>query len=353
MPVGLIREIDESIVAGLGGYSTRTEFFRDAAEGLLLELKYEPAPVEPRAVASSAAGSESGPDAAADEAGDNPGTARTPTIAGLEATALRLAADGKPLADGLAAVDDDPLFGMHNRDFPSLWVAFQLAAKAVDGPVPYEPFVAEVTEEAWGYAEALTAIEATANQKLTALFPTNRAKPQSASDGFRTFAIGWAGGDDGNVRAEGPLFLWRVCQVARSLRGDLLLGLTSEGWGLLRSIEGLSLEMPHAPEHARTFLRHLRDHAPADWWGFQTVLGAISEQPTRIELVDAFQRGRPDWTSSVTATNSQGYLARAREWGLVHPKQLSGRYGLTDFGEAYLAEITHDPGNTGKEGTEQ
>ena len=32
-------------MAGLGGYSTRTEFFRDAAEGLLLELKYDPAPV--------------------------------------------------------------------------------------------------------------------------------------------------------------------------------------------------------------------------------------------------------------------------------------------------------------------
>src|SRR5437762_2854463 len=42
LPVALIRQIDEAIVSGLGGYSTRTEFFRDAAEGLLLELKYEP-----------------------------------------------------------------------------------------------------------------------------------------------------------------------------------------------------------------------------------------------------------------------------------------------------------------------
>src|SRR5262245_13742212 len=47
LPVALIRQVDEALVAGVGGYTTRTEFFRDAAEGLLLELKYGPAPDEP------------------------------------------------------------------------------------------------------------------------------------------------------------------------------------------------------------------------------------------------------------------------------------------------------------------
>src|SRR5690348_16497911 len=55
LPIPLIRGIDEAIVSGLGGYSTRTEFFRDAAEGLLMELKYEPAPEEPRTAGARAA----------------------------------------------------------------------------------------------------------------------------------------------------------------------------------------------------------------------------------------------------------------------------------------------------------
>jgi hypothetical protein len=35
----------------------------------------------------------------------------------------------------------------------------------------------------------------------------------------------------------------------------------------------------------------------------------------------------------------QGYVARGREWGLIEPKQVDGRYWLTDFGRQQLEEI--------------
>jgi hypothetical protein len=354
LPIALIRQIDEAIVSGLGGYSTRTEFFRDAAEGLLVELKYEPAPAEPTegresfsaAAVSDKASVEDRANAKVrvpvetDDVDSSLGVTR---IDDISATALHLPFEGQPLAEGEAEVDDEPLFGMHNRDFPSLWVAFRLAEQTASGPVPYELFVKGATEEAWAYAEALSGLGEAGGQKLTALFPTNRAKPQAAADAFRTFAIGsLVDGNHLSLRAEGPLFSWRVCQATRSSAGDLLIGLTTDGLHLLRGLEGISLELPHAPALARTFLQHLRRHATADWWGFRTVVAAAANEPNRLELVETFQRERPDWSPNVAATNAQGYVARAREWGLLQPKQIGGRYALTEFGTEYLIEITID-----------
>jgi hypothetical protein len=351
LPLGLIRQIDEAIVSGVGGYSTRTEFFREAAEGLLVELRYEPAPAEPvsnrgseaPAWAPSADGSHEPPRTVGSISTSTPVEAAqgVSQIDHLQTTKLHLLTEGEPLTMGTANVDREPLFGMHNRDFPSIWVAFRLAEKAAAGPVPYESFVEEVTAEAWDYAEALVGLEQAGGNKLTALFPTNRAKPQSAAQGFKAFAVGSVTHDTRGVHAEGPLFSWQICQVERSRGGDLLVGLTGDGWRLLRSLDGISLELPHPPDLTRTFLQHLRDHSPGDWWGFRTVLSAVAEQPNRQELVERFHGERPDWTPSVAATNAQGYIARAREWGLVEPKQQSGRYGLTDFGADYLAELTN------------
>lgn len=363
LPIGLIRQIDEAIVSGLGGYSTRTEFFREAAEGLLVELKYEPAPAEPivrrepRAIPVASVNSPGEDRDAAPEhsaAGDADETGRRLPVKPIDspdATTLRLMTEGEPVTDGEAQVDDEPLFGMHNRDFPSLWVAFRLAEQAAGGPVPYEAFVQEVTEEAWDYAEALRELEEAAGQKLTALFPTNRAKPQSAAEAFKAFAVGSVVDvKGGSVRGEGPLFSWRVCQVKRSASGDLLLGLTPDGWGLLRSLDGISLQLPHAPELARTFLGYLRRNALGDWWGFRTVVAAVADEPNRLELVETLQRERPDWSPNVAATNAQGYVARAREWGLVQPKQLGGRYALTEFGAEYLTDMTRTRTTKGRTG---
>ena len=39
--------------------------------------------------------------------------------------------------------------------------------------------------------------------------------------------------------------------------------------------------------------------------------------------------GERDWSESVASSASQGYVARAREWGLVETKLVEGRYALT------------------------
>jgi hypothetical protein len=342
LPVRLIRQIDEALVAGLGGYSTRTEFFREAAEGLLLELQYEHAPAEPLpSVRATAALPASRPDAGQSGLsgpGDVDSSARLPAgrLMSLEQTALRLAEEGYPI-DGQAQVDDEPLFGMHNRDFPSLWAAYGLARRARTAPVPYDAFVDDITAEAWEFAAGLEPLEESGRQKLTALFPTNRDKPQSSADAFKAFAVGSVtNGRGGPLRADGPLFAWRVGQVVQA-DGQILFGLTTDGWRLLRELDGISLELPHPQALAWKFFDHLRRLSPGDWWGFRRTLEAVADDPTRPELVQAFQDARPDWSSNVAATNAQGYLARAREWGLVQPKQVVGRYALTDFGSEVLA----------------
>ena len=368
LPVSLIRQLDEAIVAGLGGYSTRAEFIRDAAEGLLLELKYEQAPDEPAppsALRSSASDTARVPvtqEAATEPplsplAGESDRVDSSVSMNDLTVTQLHAPDQASLVEGGDAEIDNEPLFGMHNRDYPSLWVAYQLAERTRSTLVPYQTFIAEVTDEAWRYADDLKQLEPLAGQKLTALFPTNRAKPQSAADGFRAFAIGYVlNGRREPMRAEGPLFAWRACQVKRQ-DDSLLLGLTPAGWDLLHRLDGISLSLPHPPDLATAFLSHLRQNAPGDWWGFRTVLNAVAQEPNRAELVEAFREARPDWTESVAGTNAQGYVARAREWGLVEPKQTAGRYALTDFGAGYLGSAngatdissTNDGGSTNNE----
>jgi hypothetical protein len=63
---------------------------------------------------------------------------------------------------------------------------------------------------------------------------------------------------------------------------------------------------------------------------------------TRDALVRHFAGLRTDWSANVVATNSAGYVARSREWGLVRPAMHEGRYLLTEFGERLRDEIGGD-----------
>jgi hypothetical protein len=221
---------------------------------------------------------------------------------------------------------------MHNRDYPSLWAARRLAAYLEEeAAISFEECAERATEEAWTYAAELQALELELGTKLTALFPTNVDKRGAASGAFRMFAIGSVSASGTGLRADGPLFLWRMIGVEP--RGEaIVVGLRREGRALLASLTGLTVAQPHPPEMARAFLAHLREHAPADYWGFEHILQTVADRPTRTELVDAFRQARPDWRESVAATNAQGYVARGREWGLIAPKVVEGRYELTDFG---------------------
>lgn len=234
---------------------------------------------------------------------------------------------------------DEPLFGLHNRDYPSLWAASHLYERAADGPVGLKEFLAELTKEAWEFSEALAELEIRGWRKLRALFPSNRQRPESAEDGFRAFAVGSihaVRGGDGLKRLSGPLFQWRLAYVIED-GGRELIGRTAVGAELLTNLAGISLNLPHEPEYARVFLAHLMEHAPEDWALLRRVLELAAERANRATLVEQLQKER-SWSPSQASSYAVGYVGRAREWGLME-SQLSTdrRYELTELGREYLS----------------
>jgi Arc/MetJ-type ribon-helix-helix transcriptional regulator len=341
LPVELIRRMDELVLGGKAGFQTRAEFIREAVEAMALELSYEPAPDEPLAQDMAGSGGSSVRHLAAPDHGGVHARALEAPAIDLKATILRSPVPGVTIDDGVGHVVDEPLFGLHNRDYPSIWAAHHLAALTTRELVGLSQFYGSVVKAAWEFGEQLLGLEKATAVKLSALFPTNRKKPQSAEAAFRMFAVGTrlAGGPE--VRVSGPLFAWRICQV--TTEGDgLKIGLTSEGRDLLTTLDGLSLELPHPPVMALSFFVHLRTHAPMDWWGFATLLETVEVGVTRNELVQAFQVAQPDWSDNVSTTNAAGYVARAREWGLVEPRLVEGHYALTPFGKQLLHEEKGD-----------
>lgn len=361
LPVGLIRRLDEALLQRLGDLTTRSEFVREAVENLLLELSYESAPPEPGSLKTSSnshsktaatlRGGELSSSNDEEFLDSQPGLEPRPVqqqiadVAGesnvtLQATILSAPSRGVVIDPGIAEVEDEHLFGLHNRDYPSFWAAHQLAELTSESPIELERGFEEIVTRAWSYADRLRVLEDSLHRKLRAMFPTNLRKRQSAEGTFRNFAIGSVNARDkgGRVRASGPLFMWQICQLERA-NDDLFIGMTRLGYELLEKLDGISLDTPHAPEFAERFLDHLRSFAPTDWQGFSTLLSAVAEEPNREELIRSFESARPDWKSSVASTNSQGYLGRAREWGLVEPKQMQGRYLLTSFGEDVLKDM--------------
>jgi hypothetical protein len=233
-------------------------------------------------------------------------------------------------------VPAEPLFGLHNRDYPSLWALAQLAARAAAGPVALNTFLHDVTEEAWAFAARLLRLERARGFKLTALLPTNRSKPQSSEQGFQGFAIGTCEARGKSLHARGPLFLWRAC-AADIRAGKVVIGMTDAGYQLLDSLDGLSLRLPHSADRAVRFLEHLKRFAPSDWWGFAQIMAAAEGGVDRAHLIEQVAEARSDWSESEVATNAAGYVARSREWGLLETRQTEGMYRLTPLG----LEILH------------
>jgi hypothetical protein len=251
-------------------------------------------------------------------------------------------------AEQISRVEPRPLFGMHNRDYPSLWAACQLAAATQDDLVELDQFLDQLTDAAWGHGRYLAEIQALGSQKTTALFPTNIAKRKSAGMAFRQYAVGRTmpdPSDNGRLLADGPLFQWHMAALAGNPRRPLL-GLTYPGWQLLAGLEGLTVEEPH-PDHAtRHFLAYLSDFAPVDFKVLGHVLSAVGPQgATRAELLRALGERWPDWSVNEVSTNAAGYIGRAREWGLLQAKQQAGRYQLSGLGREYV--LSH---KTRKEG---
>lgn len=324
LPVPLIREMDALMIKGLGGYATRGEFIVDAIQERLLELTIDGIEDAGRPPANLAP---------LEEVTTEPAPPKAATI---QMTAIVVPPSGFTVGmdDNLAQPEGQSLFGLHNRDYPSLWALAKLAALTLERPIPVETYYTQVTDEAWKFGQLLLAIEKHTGAKQTALFPTNANKRKSAEMGFRTFAIGgYRGRPDNAFITSGPLFEWRVAALAAGDQKEPLIGVTAAGWSLLRALDGISVEEPHPAPAAAQFLAHLLDHAPADRAGFIEIGRAIGpDGATRQDVLDHVAEAWPDWTQNEVSTNSAGYIARAREWGLVEPKQTTTKYHLTPLG---------------------
>jgi hypothetical protein len=342
MPVDLIRRMDEVLTSGRAGLDTREDFLREAAEGLLAEIIYAEAPPEPTIAAVAV----DAPDLLGEIlAAVPPWEQEELKVADLAGTALSRAASGVVLDAGVADYRDDPLLGIHNRDYPSIWAVNRLARYTVDGLITLTEFQMRVTRAAWFYGAQLGALEEkVGGLRLTALFPTNLNKPEAAERAFQNFAVGEVprrSSQQGEVRVGGPLFVWRACQLERR-DGDLYIGMTTSGRFLLDGLVGLSLELPHAQDAADHFLRHLFESSPGERWGFEQILSLVARAPDREELVSEIATQRSDWTYATVSSVAQGYVARAREWGLLEPRLQRGRYRLTEFGEQWRRELAAD-----------
>ena len=115
------------------------------------------------------------------------------------------------------------------------------------------------------------------------------------------------------------------------------IGLTAAAWQLLDALDGLSVDEPHAPTSVAAFLTHLKQHAPGDMRGFVEILRAIGPGgATRRDVLGHAGTQWPEWNENEVSTNAAGYIARAREWGLVELKQTKSHYHLTSLGVEHL-----------------
>jgi hypothetical protein len=321
LPPEVIRRMDSLILRGVGGFATRGEFVLDAVQERLTELAGN-------GLTTVEAHSEApGP---VTRARVDP--AQEESLAPIfDNTRLR-AEGGWVMPNPVDRPIDAHLFGLHNRDYPTLWVATLLAAASSAGPVGADRFFDAVATQAWTYGSLLQRIEKEVGSKCSALFPTNPEKKKASEGAFRSFAIGrYEIRPGGEVSTDGPLFQWRIAGLAYD-GDDLVIGMTEQGRSLLQAIDGLSVREPHGIDHALVFLRHVASVAPKDWACFDELLRCVGNQgASRSEVIKHFRKVRPEWTENEAATNSAGYVARSKEWGLLQPKQSAAKYLASDI----------------------
>jgi hypothetical protein len=214
---------------------------------------------------------------------------------------------------------------LHNRDWPTIWAASVLGEYTAHGPVEYDHFKVELVNAAWKMASALSE-----HWDISGL-PNNRSKALASEARFIEFFVG-------SQIGSGPLFSFGLAGAADSSS----VALTESGAALLRRLSGLTREkgVVVSSSHRMAFLRHLARFAPADLNAMQEVVLHISAgESTRLELIAAIERAHPDWPGGTAATNAAGYVARAREWGILSEKQVNHQYVIAEDGAAELGSV--------------
>jgi hypothetical protein len=335
LPTTLLKEVDAYLTAE-GSTRTRADFVREAIEQRLLELKFTPeaAPAEERPAWLERPALPQLSERLRYMAEEDAELPDDPLVAPRSLAETRLPA---PAATSVASggtttypVESGPLF-LHGRDYPSLWALWWLAKRTSEAPQELAVYLADVTAIAWRYAASLSEFDHVGPLKVTTMFPRSTRNRDSASQTFQAAAIGGvARRRDGTWVARGPLPLWQAVAIWDSGRANMI-ALTQAGLGLLTALDGISLELPHTEEHCAAYLDHLRAYAPNDFNLLMDMLALIEREPSREQLVAqaASLEGSDPKLADVYA---QSYVARGREWGLVEPKMISGRYLLTQRG---------------------
>jgi len=311
----LIRRMDQVIIASDGAYADRTEFLAEAIRDRVEAEENAPSEGE-----SAGPIRRSKPTTGADVEATAPGPGGDAVFGdwlGGDSPTLQ------PSSDATTA------FGMHNRDYPTLWGADwigRLTAKAGQ-PLPWSRLTEAVIERAWEFAAKLQTadLDRPRGAKVAAGFPTNRKKPEAVSARFREHFLGLVD----KRGARGPLFSFGLAGVDG---GDVAL--SQAGVDLLSKLQnaGFASGPPFSSEAWDAFANHLTVHAPQELEMWRRVLAIIADGPDRRALVE-----RCDWWSGNPAdTNSMGYMARGREWGLVDVALHDGHYQLTDRGAKEL-----------------
>jgi Arc/MetJ-type ribon-helix-helix transcriptional regulator len=314
LPPNLVEAMDD-LIAASGAYRDRSQFIADAIDGHLSELRAQEfgrlAPELNTKTASSRK------DRRVPGVASEAPWPRHDTIGPV--------VEGIPTLDPVPALQTDPTWGMHNRDFPTLWALSRLADATLDAgkPVAFRDWLRGVVAAAWEMARRLP------NERFdTSGFPTNPSKREASEGRFLKFFVGEEPG-------AGPLF--DLGLAGADAEGGVAP--TPAGLTLLQALEGFGCEREREVLGTWTaaYLRHLAQHAPADFKFMSEIVRHIQNgQDGRTALLKMVTEAYPRWSRSVVDTNVAGFVARAREWGLLLPRQRKGKYVLGDQAIAAL-----------------
>ncbi len=331
LPASLVKEMDGTILKSGGAYNGRDDFIREAIADRIADERVRPAggPAPVLLLRSSAKSDER----VLPNRGGTLDAERPIAIESITSFSGRVPVLPPHSAGGM-------LYGLHNRDYPTLWAAHSLISMATSrgGPIPWPEFLSNLLEAAWKIgAQLATADEERASDEMKAAigFPTNAEKRQSSEARFIEHMVGMPDREGGPI---GPLFAMKLAGAGPASTGYVVAP-TDKGSELLNSLAavGLVARPPHVDQAWRAFRGHLRATLPDDYGAWLGILRTLVEMPTRQGLLRRFAA---EWPGAAASTNVAGYISRGREWGLVEPKLSEGRYALTELGRREVEEAT-------------
>lgn len=340
LPAHLVRAMDERIVASRGTYLDRNEF---VAEAVWDRINEDAARDGSTAVVMTGSFSHA---TDIEPVSDVDVGAETSTSKANEPIGLATS-DFQPLplhqiAERRAKVPTLPrqavggtIFGLHNRDLPTLWIVTHLARMTAEdgGPIPWNGFVNRlrgVGQEAGLFLRAADS-QPGVTVKASVGFPKPGDKARASEDRLVTTALG----APSRSGLTGPGLLLGLVGTDDPTEARPAVAVTTEALDLIADLAdaGFGLTLPQPEAATRRWLDYVATYAPEEHGTWLRVLRIVSKEPTRPELVARF----PEWTGSTADTNTTGYVSRGREWGLVAPELSEGRYRLTPLGERVVA----------------